>query len=72
MIEQSQIDVGNLIPLILDQSAAIGTTSANSVESDPGSTSMVYFVEVTLTSQKPCQHNNKCDCSKTNGHNIPQ
>ena len=23
---------------------------------------------VTLMSQKPCQHNNKCDCSKTNGY----
>ena len=23
---------------------------------------------VTLTLQKPCQHNNKCDCNKTNGY----
>ena len=22
-----------------------------------------------LTSQKPCQHNNKCNCSKTSGFN---
>ena len=27
---------------------------------------------VTLTSQKPCQYNNKFDCSKTNGYDIPQ
>ena len=46
----------------------------NSVESDLGCTSRIYFDNVTLTlhnvtlaSQKPCQHNNKCDRSKTNG-----
>ena len=33
-------------------------------------TSRVYFDNVTLTSQKPWQHNNKCDCSKTNAMNI--
>ena len=49
----------------------------NSVESDPGCTSRIYFdnagCHVTLTlynvmlmSQKPCLHNNKCDYSKTN------
>ena len=49
----------------------------NSVESDLGCTSMIYFDNVTLTlhnvtlmSQKPCQHNNKCDCSKTNGYSV--
>ena len=26
---------------------------------------------VTLTSQKPCQNNNKFDCSETNGYNNP-
>ena len=59
----------------------------NSVESDHGCTSRVYFdnagdnvtltlynvtltlYNVTLTSQKPCFHNKKCDCSKTNGLN---
>ena len=52
----------------------------NSVESDFGSTSRIYFdnaddnmtltlYNVTLTSRKPCLHNNKCDCSKTNGLN---
>ena len=52
----------------------------NSVESDHGCTSRFYFdnadgnmkltlYNVTLTSQKPCYHNNKCDCSKTNGLN---
>ena len=46
----------------------IGTASANSVESDLGCTSRIYFDNVTLTYQKPCQHDNKCDCSKTNGY----
>ena len=52
----------------------------NSVVSDHGCTSSIYFdnacdnvtlrlYNVTLTSQKPYQHNNKCDCSKTNGLN---
>ena len=50
---------------------AIGTTSANSVESDLGCTSTVYFDNVALTSQKLCQRNNKFDCSETNGY-IPQ
>ena len=30
------------------------------------------FRNVRLTSQKPCQHNNKFDSSETNGFNIPQ
>ena len=30
------------------------------------------FDYVTLTSQKPCQHNCKFDCSETNGCNIAQ
>ena len=41
--------------------------------------SRVYFESVTLTShnvmltsQKPCQYNNKFDSSETNGFNIPQ
>ena len=44
----------------------------NSVESKLWCTTMIYFDNVTLmlhnvtlTSQKPRQHNNKCDCSKT-------
>ena len=52
----------------------------NSVESDHGCTSSIYFDNagdnvtltlhnITLTSQKPCLHNNRCDCSKTNGLN---
>ena len=52
----------------------------NSVESDNGCTSKIYFdnagdnvtltlYNATLTLQKPCLHNNKCDCSKTNGLN---
>ena len=56
-----------------------GTALANSVssvESDLGCTSRICFdhktltiYKVTLTSQKPYQHNNKYDCSKTNGIN---
>ena len=52
----------------------------NSMESDHRCTSSIYFANsgdnvpltlynVTLPSQKPCLHNNKCDCSKTNGLN---
>ena len=48
-----------------------------SVELDHGCTSRIYFdnaddnmkltlYNVTLTPRKPCEHNNKCDCSKTN------
>ena len=47
----------------------------NSLESDLWCTSTIYFDNVrltlhtvTLSSQKPCQHNNKCDRSKTNGY----
>ena len=29
---------------------------------------MLTLHNVTLSSQKPCQHNNKCDCSKTNSY----
>ena len=53
------------------------TASTNSVESDLGCTSRIYLDNVTLTShnvaltlQKPCQYNNKFDCSETNGYNI--
>ena len=55
----------------------IRTALANSVESDLGCTSRIYFDNVTLIlhnvtlkSQKPCQHNNKCDCSKTNSYKL--
>ena len=51
---------------------AIGTASANSVESDLRCTSRVYFDNMTLTSQEPCQYNNKFDCCETNCNNIPQ
>ena len=54
---------------------AIGTASANSVESDHGCTSRIYFdsvtlmlLNVTMTLQKPLQHNYKCDCSKPIGY----
>ena len=58
---------------------SFGTASANSVESDLGCTSRIYFDNVmlslhsvTLTSQKPFRYNNNVDCSETNGYNIPQ
>ena len=52
----------------------------DAVESDDGCTLKIYFdnagnnmtltlYNVTLTSQKLCEHNNICDCSKTNGLN---
>ena len=54
---------------------AIGTASATSVESDLGWTWRIYFDNVALmlhnvmlTSQKPCQHNKKCNCSKINSY----
>ena len=57
----------------------IVTASANSISSDLECTSRVYFddvmlmsLNVTLTSQKPCQYNNKFDCSKTNSYNLQQ
>ena len=49
---------------------SIGTASANSVESDLGCTSRIYFANVTLASQKPYQHNSKLECSETNGYNF--
>ena len=59
-------------PFVLACNGPIGTVSANSVESDLGCTSRVYFDNVTLTSQKPCQHNINCDCSETNGNDTQQ
>ena len=50
---------------------AIIIASANSMQSDLGCTSRIYLDNVTMTlhnvtlaSQKPCHHNNKCECSK--------
>ena len=34
------------------------------LESELGCTPKVYFDNVTLMSQKPCQYNNKFNCSK--------
>ena len=63
----------------LDQSELPRPIPRNSVKSDLGCTSRIYFDNVTLTlhnvtltSQKPYQYNNKFDCSETNGYNIPQ
>ena len=57
------------------QSELPRTTPWNSVESHLGCTLRIYVDNVTLTlhnltltSQKPCQHIYKCDCSKTNGY----
>ena len=44
----------------------------NSVESALRCTLRIYFDNVMPTSQKPCRHNNKFDCSETNCYNIPQ
>ena len=59
----------------LTRQNSIRTALVNSVESDLGCTSRIHFVhvtlalyKVTLTAQKPWQHNNKCDCSKINGY----
>ena len=54
--------------VIVDRHQTIGTASGNSVESDLGCTSSVYFNNVTMTSKKPCQHNDKFDCSEINGY----
>ena len=58
---------------------SIRTASGNSMESDLGCTSRVYFDNVTLTlhnvaraSHKACKYINKFDCSETNGYNISQ
>ena len=60
-------------------SSAIETASSNSLESDLGCKSRVYFDTVTLmshyvtlASQRPCQYNNNLNCSETNGNSIPQ
>ena len=67
------------LPSGLYAAVPIGTASVNSVESDLGCTLRVYFDNATLTShnmtltlQKPCQYNNKLNCSETNGYNISQ
>ena len=51
--------------------SSMGTASAKipwySAESVLGC-KWIYFDSVTLTSQKQCQHNYKCDYSKENGY----
>ena len=49
---------------------AIGTASADSVGSELGCTMMVFFDDVTLTSQITRQHNNKCGSSETNDYTF--
>ena len=62
------------------QSELLQPIPRNSVKLDHGCTLRIYIdnagdnvtlmlYNVTLTSQKPCKHNNKCDCSKTNSLN---
>ena len=72
MDEASSEDLGTYCICVVALYANFGAASANSVEYDLGCTSRVYFDNVTLTSQKPCQHNNKFDCSTKKGYNIPQ
>ena len=50
----------------------IETALVNSVESDLGRISRIYFDNGMLTSQKPCQYNNKFEYSETNGYKILQ
>ena len=59
------------VVILGSQSELSRPISWNSVESDLGCTSRVYFDNVTLTlhnvtltSKKPYEHNNKCDCRK--------
>ena len=72
---------GDFLCRLGSQSKLIGQIPRNSMESDHGCTSRIYFdnagdivtlmlYKVTLTSQKPCLHYNKCDCSKSNGLNV--
>ena len=68
-------------PQNIDQMELPRAIPRNSVELDMHvCTSRIYFdnaddnmtltlYNVTLTSRKPCSHNNKCDCSKLNGLN---
>ena len=58
--------------LFIDAVCTIRAELANIVESDLGRTASIYFDNVTLTSQKLCQQNNKCDCSEMTGYNIPR
>ena len=55
--------------MLLDVTS-MGYASANSVESDLGCTLTVYFDNVTLLSQRPCQHNNKSDCLQHSTINV--
>ena len=60
--------------------SCVGRFRGLTVESDHGCTSRIFLdnarnnvtqtlYNVTLMSQKPCKHNNKCDCSKANDLN---
>ena len=71
MIWRVSVDMmvlGISVDLVNCQSELLQPIPRNSVESDLGCTSRIYFdnvtltlYSVTLTSQKPCKHNNKCD-----------
>ena len=70
IFEDKRKEAGDINSLTLPVVNAIGTDLVNSVESDLGCTSRIYFDNVTLTSQKLCQHKDKCDCIITNGHKL--
>ena len=65
--KKHEICTGNILHIFCDCDGKLAT-SANSVKSDLGCTSRLYFDNVTLTShnvtltsQKPCQYNNKLE-----------
>ena len=74
------MDIDYMYTSMFDQSELPRPIPLNAVESDHGCPSRIYFdnagdrvtpkfYNVTLTLQKPRQHNKKCDCSNTNGLN---
>ena len=79
-VEDGGGEFGRGFVILFFQSELPRPIPRNSVESDHGCTSRIYFdnvgdnvaltlYSVTLTSQKPCKHNIKYACSKTDGSN---
>ena len=71
-VNQTNTPTYDILVLIVYQSELPRPIPQNSVESDHGCISRIYFdnaadnvmltlYNMTLTSQKPCLHNNKCD-----------
>ena len=83
-MDNADLTVSNLMEYFIslkriDTESQSELPQANSVESDLGCPLRVYFDNlmlmshnVKLTSWKPCQYNNKFDCSETNSYNISQ